>query len=345
MTISLFGDLQDLERQEFDTALLLTYTLSLPFFESLMMPRLRRMGVSRIGILADEHGYQESLGHALSQGECGRSYLLAAARLPGGGIQHAKLLWLQGNEWVAYVGSHNLTSAGYNDQVELTARLTSADPAHRQALRDIYEAVASIIPRGLDHVWRHVSPPPAEPTPASPIVRVLSSVTRPIAEQLVETVGPAEQLRVVTPFLDAGALRRLAADLGATRVTLDLPQVGADTPLADAVAAAPGLIAHHHVEDERRPRRLHAKGYEIRSEDSRWLALGSANCTRAALERTILDGGNLEFLLCVEGAELPDDVEFAPIEDVAAFGGTGRRWDEERRSVPPLRVDTGRVPR
>jgi hypothetical protein len=338
--ISLLSDLQDLEGQEFDTALLVTYTLGLQFFEALVLPRLRRMGVSRIGILADDHGYLDSLTHPLGQSECGRSYVLSPARLPGGGIQHAKLLWLQGREWVAYVGSHNLTSAGFNDQLEVTARLTSRESAHRQALREVYEAIAPIVPRSFEYLWRHVSPPPAAEDVDGPVVRVLASVQRPIVDQFVDLVGPAEQLRVVTPFLDASALRRLADGLGAPAVVLDVPEHGADTPLVDAIDAIPNLVLRRHEPPGRRPRQLHAKAFEIRTGVQTWLALGSANCTRPALERTIYNGGNLELLLCVEGVELPtDDVQFMPIEDPASFGGTGHRWDEESQPAPRAWID------
>jgi hypothetical protein len=145
VTISLLGEL---EAGDFHTAVLLTYTLGLRFFEDTVLPRLHRLGVARIGILADEHGYQQSLDDPLSAEGCGRFYLLASANLPGAGIQHAKLLWLQGRDrQLAYVGSHNLTAAGFNDQFECTACLDSRVPAHVDALRDLHTTVAQVIPR------------------------------------------------------------------------------------------------------------------------------------------------------------------------------------------------------
>ena len=38
---------------DFKVALILTYTLNLHFFEQLVLPKLDRMGISHIGILAD----------------------------------------------------------------------------------------------------------------------------------------------------------------------------------------------------------------------------------------------------------------------------------------------------
>ncbi|GHO79501.1 hypothetical protein KSD_72720 [Ktedonobacter sp. SOSP1-85] len=132
--------LNELQREEdYDTAFFLTYTINLSFFESMILPRLRRMGVSRIGILIDYRGYQESLEHAIPSGCCGRDYILVPIHLPKGGIQHAKLLWLQKHERItAYIGSHNLTMAGYNDQTEVTAKLMSTEQSHVQALQQIY---------------------------------------------------------------------------------------------------------------------------------------------------------------------------------------------------------------
>src|SRR5438876_7557511 len=110
--------LEDLQSGEYDIAFFLTYTINLRFFEVMILPRLKRMGVSRIGILIDQRSYQESLTDPFAQEFCGQEYILAPIRLSGGGIQHAKLLWLQkGENITAYLGSHNLTMAGYNDQL------------------------------------------------------------------------------------------------------------------------------------------------------------------------------------------------------------------------------------
>lgn len=322
--------LNELQREEdYDTAFFLTYTINLSFFESMILPRLRRMGVSRIGILIDYRGYQESLEHAIPSGCCGREYILAPIHLPKGGIQHAKLLWLQKHERItAYIGSHNLTMAGYNDQTEVTAKLMSTDQSHVQALQQIYNDISQIeFPSCLSYVWQHIKPPTNIHSPSN--ITMISSLHRSLLDQLIEKVQSADALRVVTPFLDAQALSLLAKKVQAKEVVLDLPQEGPDTPLSVTMNAIPNV----HPRFLYGKRRLHAKAYQFKNAHMSSVALGSANCTQAALMRSVADGGNLEFLLFIEEDVtashnyLDDDaLDFKPIIDAETFPYTGRDW-------------------
>ena len=330
MSISL---LEDLQAGEYETAVFLTYTINLRFFELMILPRLRRMGVSRIGVLVDQRGYQESLADPLAQEFCGQGYILAPIHLPHGGIQHAKLLWLQKHETItAYGGSHNLTMAGYNDQVEITARLTSRDQGHTQALRELHNMVSSIVPPAFDYVWSHTKAPPE--IRIAPTVQVLTSYSRPLIEQIIDHVHTADKLRVITPFLDAHALQTLAGAVQAQTVVLDLPKDGADIPLLEAIDALPDLQPRFLA--DRQNRRLHAKAYQFTKANESWLAIGSANCTQAALMKSITEGGNLEFLLLLKDTALSDDLNFTEIADPVTFPYTGRNWDSS--PLPPSAI-------
>ena len=148
-------------------------------------------------------------------------------------------------------------------------------------------------------------------------------------DQLRRLTGSAKRIRVITPFLDARALRRLCIAFSAEEVILDLPFDGADTPLDAALACTPNVIAR----TVNRPNQLHGKAYELTTEDATWLAIGSANCTNAGIVHGIREGGNSEFLAVFRSAPLEDEhVEFSVVENPAEFAGTGRRWDE---SGPP----------
>lgn len=335
--------LQTLEGEEYDTAFFLTYTLNLRFFEGLVLPRLLRMGVRYVGILVDHTGYAETLrdGHWLEQSECGRAYIVAPVRLPGGGIQHAKAVWLSGRHHRVLVGSHNLTMSGFNDQIELTTELRSTVPAHMRALHDLGAAISRVTPPVLQSTWTRIrellpdvaaSDPERHERHEKHEIQVLTSMHEPLEDQLVREVGPVERLRVVTPFLDKDQLRRLVERTGAREVVLDVPCEGLDIPLASAVDHVPALTARS-VHDKMR-RRLHAKGYEFRGRDGTWTAIGSANCTHAALAHSVAQGGNLEFLVLTRGVELPTDpeFEFEPVGEPATFPSTGRTWNEGRMS-------------
>ncbi len=291
--IILLSELQ--KEEDYATAFFLTYTINLRFFESMILPRLRRMGVSHIGILIDYRGYQESLEHAIPPETCGREYILAPVHLPQRGIQHAKLLWLQKHERITvYIGSHNLTMAGYNDQTEVTAKLTSVELSHMQALQQIYDDVSQMVPSCLDYVWQHIKPPAIIHSPSN--ITMMSSLHRPLLDQLIEKVQSADELRIVTPFLDAQALKHLAEGVQAKKIVLDLPEEGPDTPLSLTMNAVP-YVDPRILNGKRR---LHAKVYQFKNTHTSSIALGSANCTQAALMRSVAEGGNLEFLLFIE---------------------------------------------
>jgi HKD family nuclease len=328
--------LEDLQTGEYDTAVFLTYTINLRFFELMILPRLRRMGVSRIGILIDQRGYQNSLADPLSQELCGREYILSPVRLPRGGIQHSKLLWFQKNGKItAYLGSHNLTMASYNDQVEVTAKLTTTNSGHMKALRDLHEIVTSIMPPALHYVWDHTMPPPVINEPPTAIA--LTNYRRPLIGQIIDHVQTADELRIVTPFLDAFALKALVTAVHAQTVVLDLPKEGADIPLVEAIKVVPGLRARYL---ENKNRRLHAKSYQFTTSSTSWLAIGSANCTQAALIKSVAEGGNLEFLLLLKDVILTDeDLIFTSIDDSATFPHTGRNWDTSPLPSTPIIIE------
>jgi hypothetical protein len=325
--------LEDLQVGEYDTAFFLTYTIHLRFFETMILPRLRRMGVSRIGILIDQRGYHESLTDPFTPEFCGQEYILAPIRLSGGGLQHAKLIWLQKREHItAYIGSHNLTMAGYNDQLEVTAKRTSTDPGHVQALRDLYVAVSTVLPTSLHFVWEHIKPPLEANNPSSVIA--LTSLRWSLLDQMTEYISTADKLRIVSPFLDANALKKLIDTFQVYNAVLDLPETGADIPVLQAIEAVPFLQARFL-----QGRRIHAKAYQFLTSHSSWLAIGSANCTHAALMKSVTDGGNLEFLILLKDTTLPDDLNFVAIPNPASFPYTGRNWDTDLLPSSPIIIE------
>jgi hypothetical protein len=72
--------------------LLTTYTLSLSYFESEILPRLIRAGCSDVWVIADAEGYRSSLLERRSM-RVGQEYRLIPAALPNG-VLHAKCIYL-----------------------------------------------------------------------------------------------------------------------------------------------------------------------------------------------------------------------------------------------------------
>jgi hypothetical protein len=337
--ISLLEDLEEnvprlLRAGEIDTVLILTYTLNLRFFEQLVLPRLRRLGAVRVGILTDPTGYDATFEDPLGQDECGRSYVVESP--PGSSpLLHAKALWLHGTLDIAYVGSHNLTKSGYNDQLEVTTRLMSSDPSHIHALRGLHQDLSRLVGTSahLRAIWGRVPAP--EPVDAEPSAYFFSSLDRNMLDQLAEAIQQAQTLRVVSPYLDADALGMLAGRLAAERIELIVPNEGTDTPLSEAVAAVPSLIVRRVSPKQR----LHAKAYEFVTGQRSWLAAGSANCTKAGIARGARNNGNVEFLVLLPNGKLSEEgLQLENVANPSEMSGTGRNWDEGQRQRSTLRI-------
>ena len=333
MAISLLEELDQLEADnqlnEFKVAFFLTYTLNLQFFESIILPKLERLRIPYIGILADCQKYQESLQTPFQPGFCGKSYILSYSRWLRV-LQHGKLLWLHGNRDILYVGSHNTTRSGLNDQLETTVCLDSSDLGQLNALKKAHNTVSALIKGAseLSQIWKLIP----EPLVGNyqPTIQFLWSGNGGLLTQMLPIIKNPYKIRVVTPYLDASALRELSTSMAAKEVVLDLPFEGADTPLVDATTTIANLTSRTVA----KPNRLHGKAYEFSGPNVNYIAIGSANCTHAGLIKSIEDGGNSEFLVLFQGGSLEDqDVEFVKVKDPADFPGTGRSWDGS--SQPP----------
>ena len=327
MGISLLREIDKLARANeaggFQIAFIVSYNVSLQFFERLVMPKLDYLGISYIGVMVDKHAYHATLSGPVRPERCGKDYVMGYSPWLRT-LQHGKLLWLHGDEDIVFVGSHNLTRSGFNDSLESTVRLDSRDPGHRSAIRSAHSAVSELIKGSevLSRIWRLI------PEPAATAHRSSShfcwSLESGLLGQLRRLIGPATRIRVVTPFLDASALRELYMSFAAEHLTLDLPYEGADISLDEALEAVPSLTPR----TVNKPKHLHGKAYEFTTENDLWLAIGSANCTQAGILKRIGDGGNSEFLTAFHGKSLTDEsVEFSIVDDPAKLPGTGRRWD------------------
>ena len=337
MAISILRELDKLSvdgrRSQLTTAFFLTYTLNLSFFEELVLPRLQRIGISHIGILCDRTAYAASLDDGAlpyDRSMCGKHYVVGTS--PGISVlQHAKMLWLHGQEDRIFVGSHNLTMSGFNDQLEVTALLSSRDSSHITAIRGIHQAASELVQghRHLSDIWSRVGAPPPNDTP--PRVSFLWNRNQGLLDQLSQIVGDVDQIEVVTPYLDASALLRLKQDMSAEKIVLDIPFHGTDTPLPEAVSVVPDLTARRVGQYARR---LHGKSYSFTRSDDHWLAIGSANCTNQGLIKSVSEGGNVEFLILAFGESLDEPNEgLEAIEDPSTFEYfTGRNWDEDETS-------------
>lgn len=284
-----------LEAGRWEKALFTTYSLSLTFFESVILRALRKAECQEIWLVSDVAGYRSSLMERGSSG-VGAEYHLIPIGLPKG-VFHAKCCYLAGPEAdVLTVGSGNLTFGGYGRNLEVLEVLTS------QTQRQCFNAFADFLTALKDREdivcpdmsWAEMFADRAYRVGAgddgvADYPRLLTTVRRSIKDQLAEvtaTSGPVESLTVLSPFFDPDgkAVQELAADTKTDRVRVALPSGDAQStfpfPRAARWTPPPSAVALQ-LEQETRP--LHAKWIELETVEGLFVLTGSVNGTRQAL--------------------------------------------------------------
>lgn len=276
-------------------ALFGTFALSLGFFEAAPLRALRRSGANDIRILADISGVAASLGEAGAR-EVGRTYSLDAIAVPTGCF-HPKFVLLDGEDGPRLViGSGNLTFGGWGRNLELCEVLSPRSaPAAFLDMADFLESLATS-PR-LDFPgfsaatsWSTALRRLTE-LPEDNNIRLLHSIERPIADQLVEmaaAAGGATGLLVASPYFGgAHAVRSLAERLGIGRIRVHvstaLALAGRHYDFDAHPAAIPVVISD--LDEGRTQRPMHAKLIEIECRDAVLSVSGSVNASGPALLR------------------------------------------------------------
>ncbi|MXP65612.1 hypothetical protein E0493_19880 [Roseomonas sp. M0104] len=301
-TIS-FGEI--VQAGGWQSAFFTTYSLSLSFFEAVVLQGLRAGGVRQARIAVDLEGYRASLGER-GVTDAGRLYDVVPLAVSQRGIFHPKLVLLSGKDGPrAAIGSGNLTFRGWGRNAELAEYLSpAATPRAFGDLADFLELLSLNATTDGGRIAAASNPVPDDLLEAcraagrgheGGAVRILHSLEQPMVEAVVEVaadLGGATALTVVSPYFGgAGAVVELASRLGCDAVSVLVPAEGPER-FDFAGARAAGLsvrpVASGAFADPSKP--LHAKLLEVVCRRGRLLLSGSANATRAAL----LGEGNVE---------------------------------------------------
>jgi hypothetical protein len=319
------------------TAFFTTYSLSLSFFEAVVLHALRQAGVRTTSIAVDLDGYRSTLGER-GAADAGRTYDLVPMLVPSPGIFHPKLMVLDGDAGPrVVVGSGNLTFRGWGGNIEVAEFLTpGAAPRAFLDVADFLDRLSSAarvpsglaserdpVPAGLAASCRLAG---ARAGQGDGLLRVLHSLDRPIADQVVEAavdLGGASSLLVVSPFLRLAAVKGLADRLGCADVSVCVPQRSPEQ-FDFAAARDAGMdakpVTADAFQDADRP--LHAKILEVTCAGGRLTLAGSVNATTAAMMST----DNVELaVLRVDGrpSQLGWRACSEPIPATAAFMAGG----------------------
>lgn len=114
--VSLF---KELKSGGYDSSLITTFNVYFPFYEEVLLRRMRSCGVQQNSVLIDSGMCQEAMEEAYPL-MAGRYYTLAPMACPK--AFHPKIALLLGKrKGLLAVGSHNLTFSGYGFNAELTS--------------------------------------------------------------------------------------------------------------------------------------------------------------------------------------------------------------------------------
>ena len=283
--------------RSWERAYFTTYALSLTFFESYLLPHLRKAGCERVTVFVDADGYRASLMELKSRA-IGQEYSLIPIR-SSTGIFHPKISYLWGGEGdLLLVGSGNLTFGGHGRNIEvLEALKPDTDSA---AFMDLSEFLEQLITSDtltiadtseLSELARRARNQVGTLDLAGP-TRLIHSLQVPVLDQLADraaSVGRWKELICLSPYHHhAGEpVRELAERLGVNALQIGVP------PLQKNASAFPfdksrswGLkikTIAPRVDKPQRP--LHAKWFELRGAEC-WTLTGSVNATLQSLATT-----------------------------------------------------------
>lgn len=278
-------------------ALFTTYSLSLSFFEAVLMDAFVRGGGRNPTILADVEGVQNALSE-MGARMVGREYELIPVHNQHG-VFHPKVsVFLNEGDAHVLVGSGNLTFGGWGGNLEVTDHFHAG--THPTVLRDLaeyFELLEASESTSLGSPGKLSEFAEALRTAAGGAVddgrvRLVHNIGQTIAERIQEEadkLGGAERVCFVSPFYDSQAfgVSELARELKCEEVW------GYAHPGGEVQGTRSSNWPHDRRELIRScqidwpiaddGRRLHAKLIEVKCAKGRLLLSGSANATRAAL--------------------------------------------------------------
>ncbi len=332
--------LDELRSGRFDVSIITTFNIHFPFYEAVVLRRLLAAGCQHNLVLVDAAQCGAVLPHPdLRPRLAGAAYTLVPVRMPG--AFHPKLTMLIGKKAAKlFVGSHNLTYAGWAHNVEVTNLIdTQADGESVALVRSALDAVRDwgsehqdLVRGVLDAVSRSarwLRSVKVEPSKS----RLLwsSSSTPSLWSQLRTLVGTGlSRVSVVGPYFDADLafLRQLEDALNPKEVIVgvDPASVALDHAKLSGlkrtrfVDAEPIMAAARDAEGAR----LRAKLLLIESATGPILVAGSANPSAAAW---LASKHNCEAVVVriADAREAADDLGLATLQGALVI--TDSQWD------------------
>ncbi|MCS3390366.1 hypothetical protein [Burkholderia thailandensis] len=281
-------------------ALFTTYTFSISWFETIVLPALRKTGCEQIDVLVDSREERKSTDEATCLA-AGIEFRVIPVLMPGKAVFHPKLVYMRGDTHDhLVVSSGNLTLGGFGKNLEVVDAVASyQEPAVFGEFADFIEDLVSRLsfaPENKAILFEYAHRARQHRTAAGDIdeaVRrtwLVHTLRNPAADQfavLADRIAEPSTLTVLSPYHSPSGqpVQNLADAVGAANIRVGIGR-NLRAPFDKAsmrFTSAVEFVAAETAGDERFP---HAKCFELQGRDSALVMTGSVNATSQSLETT-----------------------------------------------------------
>lgn len=209
-----------------------TYALSLTFFESFVMRKLREQKCRDVTLIVDADGYLMSLSERRSS-HVGQDYRIIPVALKNG-VFHAKCMYLSADDGdVIVIGSGNMTFGGFGKNIEVFEILTPIESPNTFAeFAEFLDLLAIkddfICPDDswIEH-FATLSRRASEAVTETPSIqpRLLHTVESSIVDQLRDIVTDVTEIKILSPYYDndGKAVKKLADITSPQKLSIGIP--------------------------------------------------------------------------------------------------------------------------
>jgi len=330
-----------LDRGGFEASLITTFNAYLPFYENVVLHRLKTHGINHNIVLMDTGCFAESM-QSDQPALAGQEYSLVPMHSKSKGVFHPKMILLVGRSRGALVvGSHNLTLSGFGFNKELTNVVMTEgtdDLAAQAIIKQAWQSALHWLEQQPGHggYWRELLEKfsdfapwlekPVEEEPSYCKVIATASNNEALFDQLLESVSsPVSRVLITGAFFDSemSFIREVKR-----RLNPDSIHVGIDpeTVQLPGYQALDGVEFHDasHLTDGKGY--LHAKAIVLEMEDGQCIfASGSANPSSPAW----LAHSNTEMMLVLSGDQanfVANDLSLLGIPDLPVLSEA--QWEK-----------------
>lgn len=310
--------LEEIGRGGYEASLITTFNAYLPFYEHVVLPRLRSRGMQHNVLLMDARQCAAAV-HQHVPVAAGRLYSLLPMRTHAG-VFHPKVILLVGkNKGLLMVGSHNVTLSGWGTNRELSNALRlqsltdkAAIAVFRQAWGQIQgwiDATQEHLPEALRDAAAKVGDfapwitQDSDPADGTVVLSAQADQTSLWAQLLERIERPVRRVLLTGAFFDKQLefIQRIQDDLAPDEIVVGIDPRTAYLP--GGIRPIPGVrwVEARGLGTEAQGY-LHAKALFIETAAETYLVSGSANPSKPAW---LHDGlkGNIEMMLVRQGSD------------------------------------------